>query len=90
MTGQGKASAGQAIGNIIADVLHKVIVSVSPHVHADRTRATAGMLKEIADGAQTDLAPLMGHVLDTGKVHPLLVPVVTKLAGRAEPPTPEP
>jgi len=89
MTGQGKTSLGQAVSNLVAEVVHKVIVSTSHHTQAERVRHTVGMAQEIADGAQTDLAPLMGHILDTGKVHPLLVPIVTKMAGRTPTSPPE-
>lgn len=82
MNENGKASLGTAIAHIIGTALHHAIVSALPHFHAERDRHTRGMLSEIAEGAQLDLAPIMAHLLDTGKVHPLLEPVVRRMAGR--------
>jgi hypothetical protein len=78
----GKASLGTAVAHIIGNAIHHAFVSASPHLNAERDRHTRGMLSEIADTAQTDIGPVMGHLLDTGKVHPLLEPIVRKMAGR--------
>jgi len=85
MNGTGKVSAAQAIANLVGDVVHKVILSTSQHTHSERTRHTVGVLQEMADGAQAAVGPVMAHVLDTGKVHPVLEPVVRQLAGRQPP-----
>ncbi len=80
----GKASFGQAVANIIGEAVHRAVLSVLPHAHQESVRHRLGMWQEIGDAAQTELRPLMDHVLDTGKVHPVLLPVVRKLAGRPE------
>jgi len=82
VNGQGKASLGTAVAHVIGTALHHAIVTALPHLHAERDRHTRGMLSEMADSAQTDLAPIMGHLLDTGAVHPLLEPVVRRMAGK--------
>lgn len=82
MNDTGKATLGTAIGHVLATALHHAIVSAAPHLHAERDRHTRGIMSEIADSAQTDLGPVMGHILDTGAVHPLLEPIVKRIAGR--------
>jgi hypothetical protein len=82
MSDTGKATLGTAVAHVIGNALHHAIVSAAPHLHAERDRHNRGMLHEIADSAQTDLGPIMAHLLDTGKVHPLLEPIVKRMAGR--------
>lgn len=82
MNDTGKASLGTAIANVIGQAIHHAIVSALPHWHAERDRHTRGMFQELADTAQTDLGPIFEHLLDTGKVHPLIEPVIRRMAGR--------
>lgn len=85
MNGQGASNFGQAVSNLIADTLHKVLHSVIPHHQEARVRHTTQALQEAADSAQTVLGPIMAHVHDTGKVHPLLEPLIRSMAGKTNP-----
>jgi len=79
---KGKTALGVALVNLFADAIHRAVLSTLPHQTHERVRHTASILGEMNDAARTDLAPLMGHLLDTGKVHPLLSPTVERMAGR--------
>jgi hypothetical protein len=82
MKDTGKASLGQAVAHLIGEAIHHAVLSVLPHAHQESLRHRMQVWQELGDAAQTELAPLFSHILDTGKVHPLLEPTIRKVAGR--------
>lgn len=72
---------GRAIADIVAESVHKVIVSVLPHHHMHRIKVTMDAIREADNQAKELLAPMAQHALDTGAVHPVLVPLFEMMAG---------
>ena len=81
MTAPG-APLGRAISAVVADAVHRVIVSVLPGMHAEKWRATMAGMEELHKKHAELLAPFAQEMLDTGKVHPLLVPFFEAMAGK--------
>lgn len=76
------APLGRAISAVVADAVHRVIVAVLPGLHVEKWRATVGAAEEIHRRHSELLRPFAQEMLDTGKVHPLLVPIFEALAGK--------
>lgn len=73
---------GRAISDVVAETVHKVILSVLPHHHIERTRSTIDAINEANGRAHTMMAPMAQHVLDNCDVHPVIRPILEMLAGR--------
>jgi len=73
---------GRAISDVVAETVHKVIVSVLPHHHVQRMKATTDAINAANSRAHEMMAPMAQHVLDNCDVHPVLRPLFDMLAGR--------
>jgi hypothetical protein len=72
---------GEAISNMVADAVHKVIVMTLPHIHAARTESAKSAVHEASTRATMAIGPLAQECLDAGVVHPALQPIFRLLSG---------
>jgi hypothetical protein len=73
---------GQAIQNLVAEAVHKVVLSVLPHWHETRTAHTMKAMGHVTDEMRAGLQPFAAYCLDNDLVHEVLKPVFNTWAGR--------
>lgn len=74
-------SLGAAIQDIVADAVHKVIISALPHWHETKINHGVGVLESMQNEVHKIMGPMAQHALDTGAVHPLLEPLFRMMTG---------
>jgi len=79
--GDARGTFGEAISNMVADAVHKVIVHALPHVHAARVQAGMDAVSELTAKVHEGIAPMARECLDAGVVHDVLKPLFRILAG---------
>jgi hypothetical protein len=79
-----KPNLGMAIQDIVAGAVHKVILSVLPHWHETKINHHMSLLESTHETAQRVIGPMAQHCLDSGSVHPLLVPLFKLMTGEVD------
>ena len=73
---------GQAIQDVVAGAVNKVIQAALPHWHETRIKHTIDAMTHVPTGLSDGLSGLAGQLLDADVVHDVFKPIFKVWAGR--------